>query len=560
MDSGAYLAVYLIRLSHGTRAEKAEQTCNSSDVNCNLVETWDDMYRDNERVHMLSAYLDILPAVRDRQRESNLNPHSHPLFWSSSLVETLFPKYTHTYDLIRHYQRMIESEYIALTVASQDFKRNVNNAEYLSMRINVLSRAFGVSASINDNGVLWGTSGDRNEFSLTDEMRLYETSNFGSFLSVDHKQDARDDKGQFKFRSMCPLLDMYNSHPNPNVLWRYDSTTSSYLIHANKNIPPTHSIVVSYGKYTDGHLFAKYGFVNGDGTSPTEISLAVFHRMLGDVGLGRQFSQLPFDVWDPRSRETIFEWNNTAHEFTLAKRALDIQAKELIRYLMFDDGYEECIDLNDRTGSEKEELKMLKMQHLIRIANRKRAWIVRIPPKLPRALPLQTDGSPTYEKKEHKKPVGLNVENILSTCRLLSLTAYDIGEDAVSFLRKGLTEYGTQNSTNNSYFRLEKNGDALEFRAMMCVVRLCNVALGRYINYDSNEPKIVGSSTWNAWYIVSGEIRALGILAQTAAGEANKIKQRYTSVAGNSVAAMKVREEGACPLDYSLPLLDKLHL
>jgi hypothetical protein len=563
LDSGAYLAVYLIRLLHGSRDSNAGQTCNQADANCKVTGMWDDMSQHKERVPILSAYIDILPTINDRQGQSNLNPHSHPLFWSLKLVESLFPRYTYTYDLIRHYQQMIESEYAALTLVSKDFERNVNYVEYLSMRINVLSRAFGVTASTSDNGVLWGIEADRNEVSLTDEMRLYETSNFGSSLDVDHNSDAGEGKEEFKFRSMCPLLDMYNSHPNPNVIWSYDSRTSSYLIHANKkgNIPPNHSIVVSYGKFTDGHLLAKYGYVNGDGTSPTEIILAVFHRMLGDVGLGRQFSQLPFDAWDPGSRETIFGGNNTGSEFAMAKMALEIQAKELLRYLMFDDGYEDCIDLNGTPDPTEEELKLLKLQHLVCIANNRDAWIVRVPSKFPHALPLQTDGSPIPEQKEDKKAVGLNAENLISTCRLLSLTVDDIGGNAVNFLREGLIESGTWKSSNKGYFRVENKGDALEFRAMMCVIRLCNVALGRYANYDTPEPTIVGSTTWNAWYVVSGEVRALGSLLQAAASEANKIKERYQSLTGtsaNSNAAIKVREEGSCPLDYSLPLLGKL--
>ncbi|KAL3759448.1 hypothetical protein ACHAWU_000747 [Discostella pseudostelligera] len=560
LDSGAYLAVYLIRLLHGSRDSNAGQTCNQDDANCNVAGMWDDMSQHKERVQMLSAYIDILPTTNDRQSHSNQNPHSHPLFWSLKLVESLFPRYTYTYDLIIHYQQMIESEYAALTLVSKDFKRNVSFVEYLSMRINVLSRAFGVTASTSDNGVLWGIEADRNNVSLTDEMRLYETSNFG--ISLDNS-DAGEGKEEFKFRSMCPLLDMYNSHPNPNVIWGYDSRTSSYLIHASKksNIPPNHSIVVSYGKYTDGHLLAKYGYVNGDGTSPTEIILAVFHRMLGDVGLGRQFSQLPFDAWDPGSRETIFGGNNTGSELVMAKKALEIQAKELLRYLMFDDGYEDCIDLNGSPDPTEEELKLLKLQHLARIANNRDAWIVRVPSKFPHALPLQTDGSPIPEQKKDKKAVGLNAENIISTCRLLSLTVADIGGNAVNFLREGLIESGTWKSSKKWYFRVENKGDALEFRAMMCVVRLCNVALGRYANHDTPEPTIVGSTTWNAWYVVSGEVRALGSLLQAAASEANKIKERYQSLTGtsaNSIAAITVREEGSCPLDYSLPLLDKL--
>ena len=108
----------------------------------------------------------------------------------------------------------------------------------------------------------------------------------------------------FKRYVLTPLLDklckdMYNSHPNPNVAWRFDPATSSYVVRAqSEGINPGQEIIVSYGKYTEGHLFAKYGYVNGDGSSKTEVSLNVFHRMLGDIGLSWQFSFLSFHAWD----------------------------------------------------------------------------------------------------------------------------------------------------------------------------------------------------------------------------------------------------------------------
>ena len=109
--------------------------------------------------------------------------------------------------------------------------------------------------------------------------------------------------------------------------------------------------------------------------------------------------------------------------------------------------------------------------------------------------------------------------------------------------------------SSKSRFRLERHEGALEFRAMMCLVRLCNVALGRYSKIDGKEPDAVGSREWNAWYIISGEVRGLEILRKTAVSEAHKLRK-----AADTDAAMSVREEGACPLNYSLPLLNDMQI
>lgn len=302
----------------------------------------------------------------------------------------------------------------------------------------------------------------------------------------------------------------------------------------------------------------KFGYVNGDGSSPTEVSLAVFHRMLGDVGLSRQFSLLPFELWNPDSRDGMLDVALDAKSLSSAKQKLELQAKELLRYLMFDDGYKDCIDFSDNSGnSEAKELKKLKLQHLIRIANYRGAWLVKVPPRNPDALPTQKTGGDVHDTVTRDDSVGVNANRVISVCRLLSLRPDDIEGDAVSFLREGLYTAASDASPESAFFRVEKHGDALEFRAMMCVVRLCNVALGRYSGYEKAEPEVVGSSEWNAWYIITGEIRALRILQQTAASEANKVKRQLSKTGMASGEAMAMRD-GACPLDYSLPLLNEL--
>ncbi len=529
LDSGAYLAVHLIRLIHGLRRGE----CNDNGVQeCKQPSSsdWTNINQYEQNMYLLEPYLEMLPTTKDA--------HDHPLTWPKSTLESLFPKYTHTYDLIVHYRRMIQSEYDALGQASKLFAQNVDFSEYLNMRVNVLSRAFGVSASVNDNGAQSNRPEEAANKSLLDELKSYETSNFGQYLDNSHQSSS---DLAFRLRSMSPLLDMYNSHPNPNVLWRYNDKTSSFDIHASNkhSLSPGDEIIVSYGKYTEGHLFAKFGYVNGDGSSPTEVNLAVFHRPFGDVGLGRQYSLLPFHAWDSVSspgERAVLEKTN--------------QVKELLRYLAFDDGYMECVKVSDNEEyNQHEELKLLKLQHLARIANDLDFWVVRLPAKFPDAKPPQRLSKRPQLGTETSK-VGVNAKKMFSTCRLLSLTVDDMGRGAVEYLRNGLS---------SDMFEVEKDGPTLEYRTMMCMARMCDVAMRRYGEYltpqGRQEPRIFGSREWNAWYVRDGEMRVLGILRQTLLTQANKLKRQHNI---QNKAAITMRENKACPIEYSLPLLSKL--
>ena len=544
LDSGAYLAVHLIRLIHGLRSSECSVS-GSQECKQPLSSEWTDMRQYEQRLHLLKPYLEMLPTRNsDEAVQSTKDDHDHPLLWSKSTLESLFPKFTHTYDLIMHYRRMIQSEYDALCQESTSFAQIVEFSDYLNMRVNVLSRAFGVSASEDDRGAGWSSMKEAANVSLLEELKSYETSNFGTYLDKSY-HSSRDTT--FKLRAMSPLLDMYNSHPNPNVLWRYNEKTSSYDIRASdsNSLSPGDALMVSYGKYTEGHLFTKFGYVNGDGSSPTETNLAVFHRPFGDIGLGRQYSLLPFHQWD-----NISSPKQDAPDLENTKQVISMQSKELIRYLIFDDGYKECIRMsNDGGYNPHEELKLLKLKHLIRIANQREAWIVRLPEKFPDAKPMQT----LLERPEpgiETNKVGVNAKRILSTCRLLSLTVNDIGSRAVDYLRDGLAL---------TTFEVEMDGPTLEFRAMMCAARMCGVAMKRYGDYFTpkgrQEPIDFGSREWNAWYVREGEMRVLGILRQTLLAEANKLKRRHNLQNDDAII---VREKGACPMEYSLPLLSKI--
>ena len=549
LDSGAYLAVYLLRLLNGSQMgqESSNNQCDSDTESCeseDVAQTvkWSDITQHSQRINLLRNYLSMLPTYDDRIPHSGFkNIHEHPITWTRNMLESLFPKYTHTYNLIVSYKIMVQSEYDALKSASpNEFGSNVNFTQYLGMRVNVLSRAFSAMVSRDDVGPSWNGMDSQ---SISDEIMSYTTSNFARTSSGIQASD------EFKFRSMCPLLDMYNSHPNPNVIWKYDAATSSYLIHATSDgIPSSNEIIVSYGQYTEGHLFSKYGYVNGDGSSKTEISLNGFHRILGNVGLSWQYSPLPFHVWDWQSNATT---QGTSH---YTEQTLDIQSKELLRYLIFDDGHTDCIDFKDSSSlSTHQELKLLKFLHMKRLANIRRAWMVRLPARNPNARPLQGDSHLDSRSRRDESRVGIDAKNILSICRLLSLTVDDIGGDAIKYLRDGLLNGYYQSSSKHSYFQVDKHEDLLEYRALLCVVRLSDVLFRRYGKYAQSrvnvEPEDTNSREWTAWYIIEGEIRLLSILRSTAANEANKIKNHKW------LPENILMRDSPCPIESSLPLL-----
>ena len=534
LDSGAFLAVHVVRLLQASRRKEKspDQQCNEAGE-CTSTLSWSNVDQHEGRLQHLKDYLFLLPTFGSRMvtKEAAINPQAHPIFWPSSAVQKLFAPHTYTFDLIKHFQRMIQSEFEALKDTSADFAANVKYQDYLAARVNVLSRAFSSRPTVE--GMLWGRSDDMEGLDVSEELAMYETSNFGDYF------DSEDTRPTFQLRAMCPLLDMYNSHPNPNAQWKFDSETSSFIVTAKETIPSEHSIVVSYGKYSEGHLYAKYGYINGDGTSVIEASVAIFHRLLGDVGLGRQFSPLPFDLWNGDSA--------VVEEDSRAKEALHIQAKELLRYLIFDDGYEECIKMSAKAASSAdEELKLLKFRHLIRLANNRQSWIVRLPAADPHALPNQPAELSAEKATRKKEKVGISANGIISMCRLLSLTVDDFGGEAIQHLRNELRE-------PPAALTIGKQGNALEYRAMSCAVRLSNAALGRYGGYENDESKFeVGTREWAATVILKGEIRALGMLLQTAARESKRLKKATKP----GTPGMFVREEGSCPIEYSMPLLE----
>jgi hypothetical protein len=167
---------------------------------------------------------------------------------------------------------------------------------------------------------------------------------------------------------LVPIADLFNHHPNNNVEFQFqrNATSSSFVVTTDhRPIEEGYEAMMSYGIMADTHLFGRYGFVNGDGSGHTQIGISLHHGILR-LNSSSQYDYLP------------------SSGTTLKHKAL--QEKNVANYISFDDGYEECIP-GPASHPEQAELKLLKLHHLIKIANDYDKWMVLLPPRVPESMP-----------------------------------------------------------------------------------------------------------------------------------------------------------------------------
>mmetsp|Transcript_2829 Transcript_2829/g.6548 ORF Transcript_2829/g.6548 Transcript_2829/m.6548 type:complete len:772 (+) Transcript_2829:205-2520(+) len=524
LDGGAFLAAYLVRRQMiargewkvGTEAAGAVGTASESES-----------VKDSDP---LTDYMDMLPTYSDLAEY-------HPTLWPQSYLLDQLGRYTPAFMTVTAFRDMIASEYSALVRASDVFGANVSREEYTAARINVMSRSFGTGPPGGEEEIMdpYGELGN--------ELTYYKAR-----AGVDLTLGCR---------AMSPILDTWDSHPNPNAEWRYDAKKRAFVIRAasNSGIPLGHDVIVSYGKYSDSFLFAKFGYVNGDGTSHTEAYINANHRLL-DAGLMQQFSYLSWSgVYNVESNPG-------------GRDPMQAQRKEILRYLTFDDGYDQCIMPDDSDHDEKWALKSLKFRHLQVIANLRDRWVMQIAPRNRNEGPgfsssiLITHKAPTFDIGNMK----FDASKIVSTCRLLTLTNDDYEGQALSVLEEVLA-----NNTAES-FLVERQSDALEFRAASCVFRLVDMMLWRYPStvkkdmdllssapHDTLEgvprPLLFGGKEWTAAHVRLGEMQSLEVLGGSMKAHARRLKEAITSKDGIGSVALTVRRK-PCSMEHTLPLLD----
>ena len=507
LDSGAYLAVHLIRQYQIMNETK---TVNQS---------------------KMLPFFQILPTFSSfKQAHSPLSPqHQHPTLWPNKQLQSIFGKHTLSYQTIKAFRDMIASEYQSFSSQSKEFAKYITKKEYMSMRICVISRSFGTGPpGQEETNLNFSISSDDTmscNYANCQQDRSNEENDKKTELNkeLEYYQNVSGVQLQKGCRAMAPILDMWDHHANPNVEWKYDNQKRAFIVTSTQaTISKGHDIMVSYGTYTDTHLFAKFGFVNSDGSGWTEASIATFHT-LADVGLG--------------------------HQYSYRKLSLKQYLPTFANYLAFDDGYMTCInpdstkfDPNNKIGSSWN-FKQLKLINLYQLSNHRMYWVLKLPPRNPNSNPMKSSNMPftinandipKFHPNSIQSTLPKRIEKLLMTCRLISINEDDYDGNAFTILSNAL-----QRLTENEPLQITRQSDYLEYRAMACLMRLSLIALSKYpftitqniaLLQKSNENFNLSSSSFQSpgWYrsiIHLGEMQTLEVLRRYAMSGLEHLKE-----------------------------------
>ena len=412
------------------------------------------------------AYLKSLPTLSDLSY--------HPVLWDQSELDRILGTRSSAHHAMRAYSYMIDSEYEALSERSSLFAQMVTKDDYTVARINVLTRAYSMgppSAAEAIDGQSWN-----------EELSKYR---------ADIGLDLMDE--DIGCHALVPIADLFNHHPSNNVGYKHennDPDQQNFVLKVlNRKIIQGTEPYVTYGELTDSRLFARYGFVNGDGSGKTQARLAFHHQPL-KTQFDSQFSFLPY--------AGSLEGNRR------------FQRNLVVRYLLYDDGYIDCIQGPD-THPEQAELKRLKLEHLVNIADDPDRWNTILPPRNAFSLPAASIHVPiTYAVPGFLGSLGsYSLANLLETCRLMSLINSDFDGKAIEVLKENLS---------NQSFVVGRQNEALEFRATVCVGRWIGADLWETQKLEPMKDVIdrvqllneeaFGSRNWTVYHVKLGEIES----------------------------------------------------
>jgi hypothetical protein len=434
----------------------------------------------------------------------------HPVLWSDKELKDHIPPHTSTWAAVQAFKSMISREYQTFTYRSTLWADQVSKHVYTAARLAVMTRSFGTGPLSSS------TSNDAGQSVSLQELDFYRENE-----GIDLTQGSH---------AMVPILDLYNHHGKPNVGFAYNDNLSAFVITAiHGGVTAGSELMDSYGKHTDSHLFAKYGFVNGDGSDYTQASIAVWHQ--------------PESILTAVSRD----------DQRIEERQNLKQLRSLVlSYLQYDDGYEQCVTEQDE---EAWAFKLWKYPYLFELATSTNSWTVMMAPRNPESRPATassipiSDQVPQFDKQRIKFVA--SVDALFSTCRLLSLTHHDYNGTAQSLLKKNLPNAGT--------FILPPTKDALEFRTLMCMARLTQTALGRFgmstadledqITRRNREPGAFQSRNWTAAHVKLGEMQTLEALKGVAFASLRAFPDKMNS------APEFIMRDKPCPRANVEPLL-----
>lgn len=471
------------------------------------------------------AYYDVLFSLEDFMEH-------HPLLGDVDHMKEALG-FSEGYGVLQAYRNMILSEYEAFSDFSSKFRELVTRDDYFTARLNVLTRAIRVGPPGPEHAFQGTFLRERYtpEQILRDELESYK-----DILGIDLEKDG--------CIALIPIADLFNHHPQNNVEYEFKRTElnkdGAFVVRAdNRRIEKGFEPMASYGVgIPDAHLYARYGFVNGDGSGPTQVSLAIYHDIL-KLNMSSQYDYFP--------------------STGLTSRLFEFIEKPVAEYLRFDDGYSECIP-GPNTHPQEADLKLLKHKHLLRIANMPERWQMTVPAANPFSYPNVTHDWPiVLEPPKHiafYTKANLDVRLPLSTCRIISLITTDLDGEATQILRDNL---------NNETFVLTEGNDSLEYRSWMCMRRWTGTGLmmleadsGKLTNefervYKLNKGKRFGSRDWGAANVRLGEMQSLRAVA-TIFGET--VRERW----GDSQPDMPeyISREYPCPAENQEFLFDEM--
>jgi hypothetical protein len=179
--------------------------------------------------------------------------------------------------------------------------------------------------------------------------------------------------------------------------------------------------------------------------------------------------------------------NITEHTWRLTAADNDIR-RQMVPYLQYDDGYEECV--NERSPPEVVEFKRVKLEHLIRSANDPRRWLMAPPPD------WKTMGNPN--------DLSIISPRLRSTCRLIMVKHDDLNGNALPFMREALE---LQELLNLHFTHID-----LDIRSLQCIRRFIELAKQKYkttlkIEKEKMEGLEQGSQEWSIAYVKYSELQ-----------------------------------------------------
>ncbi|KAL7567940.1 hypothetical protein ACA910_019651 [Epithemia clementina (nom. ined.)] len=463
LTADVFLAAHLARLiqKYKRRQNNVSDTTDEEDY-------WDDLGSDGSEFlqHYLTA---VLPTYEDYVS-------FHPVFWNTTTpqIKLLRSSSMSAFDLVNSYKELLAENYEALCYVSSRFEEQVSRFEFYTALLHVWTRSFGTGPLSK-----YTEAAAQNEAAETDEQD-HAGDDVDELKFI--QKEAGVDLSQGSF-SMVPILDLYNHHANPNVDFKYNQQEEAFVVKTIRALPVGQEVRDSYGKHSEAHLLAKYGFVNGDGSDHTQASLALFHPV---YSRGLPPSLVPMDNYGEQEK----------------LEAMQIEAQRLIKYLHNDDGYEQCIrsPLSLETGGEMDvtemeaafAFKILKLQHLMKIAHVPQRWMIFLTPRNPKARPplnLTTENDDEEDEIPRFIPsqVQVDANPIMATCRLIAMTHLDYDRTATRLLRDSLS---TSTSSDPFYPPPIKNGP-LQFREIMCILRFCQISFQMYNTTVDQQERLV---------------------------------------------------------------------